>query len=193
MFMLSVLCSEHYHFNIELFMKRVVRKVEPCCERIFKFSITTTWSQNPDAYGSQENDGKKLLPLVSGASKLFFLTLYCVLELSKSKPVLERIYCFKKNPKSYTPNLQIMFNVVLWYYCTLSLYPTLKIISPSSYRFHKALWPPQKQNTLGWNLVLPIFLSLSHLPHWWMGSGRCPHLGVHTQLHFKQQRQAALL
>lgn len=102
--MLSVLCSEHYHFNIELFMKRVVRKVEPCCERIFKFSITTTWSQNPDAYGSQENDGKKLLSLVSGASKLFFLTLYCVLELSKSKPVLERIYCFKKNPKSYTPN-----------------------------------------------------------------------------------------
>lgn len=75
MFILSVLCSEHYHFNIQLFIKRVVRKVEPCFERIFKFSITITWRQNPDAYSSQENDGKKLLPLVSDTSKLFFLTL----------------------------------------------------------------------------------------------------------------------
>lgn len=162
MFMLSVLCSEHYHFNIELFMKRVVRKVEPCCERIFKFSITMTWSQNPDAYSSQENDGKKLLPLVAGASKLFILTLYYVLELNKSKPVLEKIHIVSKRTQNLT--LQIMFNVVLWYYCTLSLSPTLKIISSNSYWFHKALWPPQEQNTLRWNLVLPIFLSLSHLP-----------------------------
>lgn len=104
MFILSVLCSEHYHFNIELFMKRVVRKVEPCFERIFKFSITMTGSQNPDAYSSQESDGKKLFPLVSSTSKLFFLTLYYVLEPSKSKPILERICCFEINPKYYTPN-----------------------------------------------------------------------------------------
>lgn len=56
-------------------MKRVVRKVEPCFERIFKFSITMPGSQNPDACNSQENDGKKLFPLVPGTSKLFFLTL----------------------------------------------------------------------------------------------------------------------
>lgn len=85
-------------------MKRVVRKVEPCFERIFKFSITMTWSQKPNAYSSQENEGKKLLPLVSGTSKLFFLTLYYVLELNKSKLILGRVCCFKRNPKSYAPN-----------------------------------------------------------------------------------------
>lgn len=75
MFIVSVLCSEHYHFNIQLFMKRAVRKVELYFERVFKFSIAMSRSQNADAYGSQEEDGKKLLPSVSGTSKLFFSTL----------------------------------------------------------------------------------------------------------------------
>lgn len=61
-------------------------------------------SQSSDAYSSQENDGKKPFPLVSGTSKLFFLTLYYVLELNKSKSIIERICCFKINPESYTPN-----------------------------------------------------------------------------------------
>lgn len=120
MFTLSVLCSEHYHFNIELFMKRVVRKVEPCFERIFKFSITMTWSQDPDAYCSQENDGKKLLPSVSGTSKMSFLTLYYVLELNKSKPIIERICCFKINPKSYTPNNVECGTLILLYFIPFS-------------------------------------------------------------------------
>lgn len=55
-------------------------------------------------YGSQEEDGKKLLPSVSGTSKLFFSTLYYVLEQNKSKPILERIHSFKINLKCYTPN-----------------------------------------------------------------------------------------
>lgn len=64
MFILSVLCSEHYHFSVQLFTKRAVRKVELCFEKIFKYSIAGSWSQSPQAYSSQEEDGKNLLPSV---------------------------------------------------------------------------------------------------------------------------------
>ena len=89
MFIISVLCCEHYHFNIQLFMKRAVRKVEPYFERIFKFSIARSRSQKPDAYGSQEEDGKKLLPSVPGTSELFFSTLYYVLDRIKANKFLK--------------------------------------------------------------------------------------------------------
>lgn len=73
MFILSVLFSEHYHFNIQLFMKRAVRKVEPCFERLFKFSIAMRQSQTPDVCSSPEEDSKKLLPSVSGTSGTIIL------------------------------------------------------------------------------------------------------------------------
>lgn len=69
-----------------------------------------------------------------------------------------------------------MFNVVIWYNCTLSLSPTLKIIPSNSYWFHKALWPQQKQNTLEWNWVLPIFLICPLMDGVWkVSSPWCPH------------------
>ena len=61
-------------------------------------------SQHPDVRGSQEGDGKKLLPSVSGASKPFLSTLCGVLEQNKSKPILERVHCFKINLECYTPS-----------------------------------------------------------------------------------------
>lgn len=102
MFLLSVLCSEYYHFSIQLFMKRAVRKVEPCFERIFTFSIVLSQSPNPNAYGSQ--DGKKLLPSVPGTSKLFLSTCVMCYNRIKAKPILESICCFKVNLKCYTSN-----------------------------------------------------------------------------------------